>query len=412
MKALKNPLFLTIIALLLSSFFTSRSAYSQGEYYDDYDADYGYYDDSYNNNSGISFNVFYNELRPHGRWINDRNYGRVWIPNVGNNFHPYATNGYWAMTDYGNTWVSDYSWGWAPFHYGRWFDDDYYGWAWIPGYEWAPAWVSWRSGGGYYGWAPMGPRVNINIHVNVPSIFWTFLPNRYMYHRNMHRYYNRYSPHIYNRTTIINNTYVYNDSRYYSGPSASDYQRETGRKATVRRLESTNNRSGRSTRVSNNAVSVYRPEVSRERSANTRATVNDRAANRNSSTTSRAATTRGSDNSRAATTRNVSRNASQAATNSNRDATVRSQRSTGSSSRSATVRPQKSTTSSRRATVSPQKSASTSRSAAVRPQRSTSSNRSAAVRSQSSSGSSRSSAATSRSSKTHSARAERSSGRR
>src|SRR5690554_8187244 len=92
----------------------------------------------------------------------------------------------------------------------------------------------------------MGPRVNINIHVNVPSIFWTFLPNRYMYHRNMHRYYNRYSPHIYNRTTIINNTYVYNDSRYYSGPSASDYQRETGRKATVRRQESTNNRSGRS----------------------------------------------------------------------------------------------------------------------------------------------------------------------
>ena len=448
MKALKNPLFLTIIALLLSSFFTSRSAYSQGEYYDDYDADYGYYDDSYNNNSGISFNVFYNELRPHGRWINDRNYGRVWIPNVGNNFHPYATNGYWAMTDYGNTWVSDYSWGWAPFHYGRWFHDDYYGWAWIPGYEWAPAWVSWRSGGGYYGWAPMGPRVNINIHVNVPSIFWTFLPNRYMYHRNMHRYYNRYSPHIYNRTTIINNTYVYNDSRYYSGPSASDYQRETGRKATVRRLESTNNRSGRSTRVSNNAVSVYRPEVSRERSANSRATVNERAASTRSDVNNRSATTRSNANSRAATTRsignentrsnnqrattvtpansesrasrsaverstttreqNVKRNATEATTGNNRNATVKSQ----STTRNTTVSPQRSTTNNRNAAVRSQSTTkNNTRSATVSPQRSATSNRSATVRSQSTARSSNRSA-TSSSSRTQNARTERSSGRR
>ncbi|MDD4459523.1 MAG: hypothetical protein PHQ24_06920, partial [Proteiniphilum sp.] len=278
MKAIKTHLILTAIALMLTSCYATRGAYAQGGYYNDYDDGQGYYNEyDEHHNGGISFNVFYNELRPYGRWINHRAHGRVWIPNVGGNFHPYATNGYWVMTDYGNTWVSDYSWGWAPFHYGRWYYDDYYGWAWVPGYEWAPAWVTWRSGGGYYGWAPMGPGLHINIHINLPARYWTFLPNRYMYHRNMHRHYNRYSPAIYNRTTIVNNTYIYNDNRYYSGPSASDYRRETGRTATVRRLESSTNRSGRATtRVSNNAVQVYRPEATSGRSANTREAVNQR----------------------------------------------------------------------------------------------------------------------------------------
>ena len=147
MKALKHPLVLAIIAMAFWSCGSPRNyAYSQG--YDDY----GYYEDDYYGQGGINFNVFYHELSPHGTWINSRSYGRVWVPSVGRDFRPYATNGYWTMTDHGNMWVSGYSWGWAPFHYGRWYWDDYYGWAWIPGYEWAPAWVTWRSGGGYYGW--------------------------------------------------------------------------------------------------------------------------------------------------------------------------------------------------------------------------------------------------------------------
>lgn len=394
MKALKNPFLLTIITLLLSSCYTSRSAYSQGNYNEGYADEYGYADTNYDNydNGGINFNVFYNELSPYGSWVNDRDYGRVWVPNVGNNFHPYATNGYWAMTDYGNTWVSDYPWGWAPFHYGRWFHDDYYGWAWMPGYEWAPAWVSWRSGGGYYGWAPMGPSVHINIHVNVPSLFWTFLPNRYMYHRNMHKHYNRYSPHIYNRTTIINNTYVYNDNRYYSGPSASDYRRETGRTATVRRLESTTNRSGRSTSVSSNAVSIYRPEVSRERNATRNGTVNERAATTRSATT-RSATTR----SRNESTKDVtpanresratrSRAEPQRSTSGDRNEVSTTKRTT--TDRSATVSPQRSTSSNNNE-VSTTKRTSSERSATVTPQRSTSGSRNTSVSTQRSSGNTR-----------------------
>lgn len=433
MKALRHPIILAVIALAFTSCYSSQGyVYSHGhDDYGYYGDDYYYDDDRYyggqdrdQDRDGVSFSIFYNELSPHGRWINNHNYGRIWVPRVGRDFHPYATNGYWVMTDYGNTWVSNYSWGWAPFHYGRWLYDDFYGWAWVPGYEWAPAWVSWRSGGGYYGWAPMGPRVNISIHINIPSSYWTFLPSRYMYHRSMHRYYNRYSPTIYNRTTIINNTYIYNDNRYYSGPSARDYERETGRKATVRRLESTNNRSGRSTRVSNNAVSVYRPDANSGRTTSTRPAVSGRSINSRSSnsntkvsegtaprigtsSTSRNTTVRSTES----TTRsNSSSSRSRSSNNNTRVSEGTAPRTgTSSTSRNTTVRPTESTTRS---------NSSSSRSATATPQRSTSSSsrsnrESSTVRSTSGSSSRNNSAGTSSSrSSSGSSRSGRSSGRR
>ena len=218
---------------------------------------------SANNNAQISFQTFYNELAPYGDWIEDYDHGYIWIPHVGRGFQPYSTNGYWTMTNYGNTWVSNYSWGWAPFHYGRWLYDDYLGWAWVPGYEWAPAWVTWRSGGGNYGWAPLGPRMRINAYIDIPWSHWVILPQRYMYNTSMHRYYinrNR-NMNIYNQTNIINNTYIYNDNRYYSGPSRQEVERSTGRSVTVRNLTNSG-RAGRAS-VSGRSVSVYRPEVSR-----------------------------------------------------------------------------------------------------------------------------------------------------
>src|SRR5262249_23599259 len=47
----------------------------------------------------------------------------------------------------------------AVFHYGRWIFDASHGWVWVPGKEWAPAWVSWRDGSGYIGWAPLPPAI-------------------------------------------------------------------------------------------------------------------------------------------------------------------------------------------------------------------------------------------------------------
>ena len=187
----------------------------------------------------ISFQTFYNELSPYGRWINSPQYGSVWTPYADPGFQPYSTNGYWEVTEYGNTWVSDYNWGWAAFHYGRWSFDDFNGWFWIPGYEWGPAWVNWRSGGDYYGWAPLGPGMNINISVNIPSFWWVFVPQRYIASRSWYNYCaprNRVT-NIYNQTTIINNYYQRNNRSYAYGPRRDEIERVTRRSVPVRQID-------------------------------------------------------------------------------------------------------------------------------------------------------------------------------
>lgn len=229
----------------------------------------------------ISFQTFYDELSPYGDWIDYPDYGYTWRPRVGSDFRPYATNGHWMYTDgYDWMWNSGYDWGWAPFHYGRWFYDPFYGWMWVPGYEWSPAWVSWRGGGDYYGWAPLRPGISINIgfgSYNPPYDYWTFAPGRYMTSRYISSYYHpwRSNTTIFNNTTIINNYYGGRDSRnsgrqdrvYTNGPRRTDVERYTGRINTYNVRES--NRAGRAS-VDRNTVSVYRPTVQRESSRDTR----------------------------------------------------------------------------------------------------------------------------------------------
>lgn len=224
-------------------------------------------------NRGVSFQVFYDELAPYGDWVRDARYGYIWLPAVGQDFHPYGSDGHWVMTEFGNTWVSYYDWGWAPFHYGRWYFDDYFqSWAWIPGYEWGPAWVNWRTGGGYYGWAPLGPGVSINFRVNLPAFHWVFLPRHRIFHPYAYRY---YAPHrnrvrIYNHTTIINNTYVYNNQTYITGPSRREIQQVTRRNVPVYQVR--NSEGPGRTSMSRNTLNVYRPEIqsSRNNSTNSR----------------------------------------------------------------------------------------------------------------------------------------------
>jgi Family of unknown function (DUF6600) len=107
----------------------------------------------------VSLNFFYDNLSPHGNWIDVAGYGYCFQPSVAVDnvdWRPYA-DGYWAYTDVGWTWVSYEDFGWATYHYGRWANLADYGWVWVPGYEWGPAWVSWRTGGDYIGWAPLPP---------------------------------------------------------------------------------------------------------------------------------------------------------------------------------------------------------------------------------------------------------------
>lgn len=222
----------------------------------------------------IDYNDFYNGLAPYGDWFQDPEYGYVWMPrNVGPNFRPYYTNGYWTMTEYGNMWISNYAWGWAPFNYGRWALRPY-GWIWVPGTQWAPAWVVWREGGGYYGWAPMAPGVQMNNYFNsynTPYEWFTFVPYANIYNRNFNVYYmpsnfyNRY----WNRTAYIRHQYhnpYHNNSYFWTGPSYNDVRRYNNN-VQVNRITRTNTQGG--PRIEGNNVRVYNPTV-RTNDANAR----------------------------------------------------------------------------------------------------------------------------------------------
>lgn len=214
----------------------------------------------------VSLQTFYDELSPYGTWINDPEYGYVWRPDVDQaDFRPYYSNGRWAMTEYGNTWVSNYEWGWAPFHYGRWIYNRYNNWIWIPDTVWGPAWVDWRSGGGYYGWAPMGPSINININIGrryvTPDFCWNFIPSGHIYYNSYPRYYSGRNRVYIQNTVIINNTYVRNNRTYYSGPRIDDVRRATNQNVTVYNVSRTSRTGGN--RIENNTVNVYAPRPSR-----------------------------------------------------------------------------------------------------------------------------------------------------
>ena len=135
----------------------------------------------------VTVETFDNALSPYGTWFDLPGYGRVWQPSaryVGGGFYPYGTGGQWVMSDAGWVFDSSYPFSWAVFHYGRWHRDPFYGWCWQPGTQWAPAWVSWRTGGPYVGWAPLGP-------YGAPAYAqhtWTFVEARRFTGRDAYRY--------------------------------------------------------------------------------------------------------------------------------------------------------------------------------------------------------------------------------
>ena len=143
----------------------------------------------------VSIDFFYDNISG-GNWIDVEGYGYGWQPDVAvsdPNWRPYA-DGYWAYTDVGWTWVSYEDFGWATYHYGRWANMADYGWVWFPGsdLEWGPAWVSWRTGGDYVGWAPLPPRGpgivyegrpiggRVDIEFDIGPLYYNFIDVRFI----------------------------------------------------------------------------------------------------------------------------------------------------------------------------------------------------------------------------------------
>ena len=220
----------------------------------------------------VSYQSFYDQLSPYGQWIDDPNYGYVWLPDAGPDFKPYATNGHWVYTEDGWTWASNYPWGWAAFHYGRWFFQDGYGWMWMPGTEWAPAWVTWRSSQDYYGWAPLEPEISVDASYgggyNPPPQYWCFVPHQYVGSPQIRNYYVNETRNvtIVNNTTIIHNTTIVNNQgggrprnvNYGRGPDPQEVGRYSGaavRPVVIRQSNAPGEQ------MSNGTLAIYRPRI-------------------------------------------------------------------------------------------------------------------------------------------------------
>lgn len=182
--------------------------------------------------------VYQDSLNPYGSWVDVSGYGNCWVPNnQPAGWQPY-TVGQWEYTDYGWTWIAqgdEANWGPICYHYGRWYRDPGHGWVWIPGTTWAPAWVAWREGGGYCGWAPLPPQCGFGPNVDV-ALVDTYVPtNQYVYCDE--RYVNapRVDQHfvtnnvtIINQTTNITNITYQNNVVINQGVSITNVQRATG----------------------------------------------------------------------------------------------------------------------------------------------------------------------------------------
>lgn len=186
-------------------------------------------DDVEEESAPASVDVFYDRLSPYGEWVEIAPYGRVWRPypeEVGEDFVPYGTGGTWVNSDAGWTFRSRYRWGWAAYHYGRWFHDDARGWFWTPDTVWGPAWVDWRYGDDYIGWAPLGPPGVVIVERN-----WAFVETRHFGHPHMWRHV--LAPdrvHVaFTASAHTSAEVIHGGVRWYGGPPVEHVTRVTGR---------------------------------------------------------------------------------------------------------------------------------------------------------------------------------------
>jgi hypothetical protein len=244
--------------------------------------------------ANVSIDFFYDNLSG-GNWIDVEGYGYGWQPDLAvndTNWRPYA-DGYWAYTDDGWTWVSYEDFGWATYHYGRWANLSDYGWVWFPGedLDWGPAWVSWRTGGDYVGWAPLPPRgpgvvyegrpigPQVDIEYDIGPEYYNFCEVRYIGEPVLRSY---IAPPVQN-VTYINNTVnvtnitVQNNVVYNYGPNYEVLSAHSNRpiqRLSIERQSAANlsaaAKSGGLTKVQGNKLVVAAPPRFAKASPSTR----------------------------------------------------------------------------------------------------------------------------------------------
>jgi hypothetical protein len=233
----------------------------------------------------VNVSFFYEQLAPHGKWIEIKDHGWAWQPSVEveeTNWKPYMNEGHWVWTDYGWYWQSSYEWGWAPFHYGRWTFVDNYKWVWIPGEVWAPAWVTWRESDRYYGWAPLPPevvfepgvglqfhnkRVEANFDFGLRENFFIFVPADHFLSENVATVVvaPTETTTIFRETKVVNNSIEVNNNRVINrGISEQRVAKTTGKELKPVQVTAANDPAAARAQSKGNAITAFKPEVSKE----------------------------------------------------------------------------------------------------------------------------------------------------
>jgi len=107
----------------------------------------------------------WSDLDAYGEWAMIPGFGYGWSPFSPMGWAPYTVGMWNWYPGMGYTWIGGEPWGWLPYHYGMWDYSAEFGWFWMPGDfgSWSPALVSWYTGPGWIGWAPLGlsPRAGL-----------------------------------------------------------------------------------------------------------------------------------------------------------------------------------------------------------------------------------------------------------
>lgn len=225
----------------------------------------------------VSVEDFHQSLAPYGTWFTHEKYGEVWRPSgVSVRWRPY-TVGHWAYTDDGWAWASDEDWGWATYHYGRWFFDAGYGWCWVPCTDWAPAWVSWRYGDGWVGWAPLSPDISCDsglaftgydFDAVIPAYWYSFVEEQYFVAPQLRDHIALAARNV----TLVKLTqnvtrYEVRDNRVVDrGVDVARIEKDTGRSVKrYRVVDADSPRAGR--QAKGDELPVFRPDASKGRPA-------------------------------------------------------------------------------------------------------------------------------------------------
>ena len=224
--------------------------------------------------AALDISYAYDYLAPYGTWLTLDPYGYVWCPrHMGYGWRPYS-EGRWLWSDDGWFWDADEDWGWMPFHYGRWGWDNDCGWFWTPGRDWGPAWVFWRFGDLYCGWAPIPPGIAFGagmdfdtLALGLPFNFWVFVNGSHFLDNDLRRF---CLPYERNATIIgltqFRNRYGFRGGRMIDeGIDVDSIRRATGHPVTRYALANAD-RPGRLS-ISGNEARVYRPSFQENRQA-------------------------------------------------------------------------------------------------------------------------------------------------